>query len=118
MQSGDEKLNVSVFNIIPKEIIEHKEPITVNSQSCCGLDVSTDACVYIAVLRRYIKDPQLEQSVSLPHLVFLSVPDDLISPLPPLHAVTRLGQLTAESCGAALLDQHVLQLLLEGDWER
>lgn len=90
---------------------------TINSQSCSGLYVSTDACVDIAVLRSYIKDPQFNQHVSLPHVIFLSTPDEFIPSPPPLHRLTRFGQLTAESCNVALLNQHVPQLLFEGDWE-
>lgn len=68
---------------------------TINSQSGSGLYVSTDACVDIAVLGCYIKDPQFNQHVSLPHVIFLSVPDEFIPPLPPLHTVTRFRQFTA-----------------------
>lgn len=77
---------------------------TVDSQRGSGLYVSTDARVDIAVVGRHIQDSQLKKRVSLPRLILLPVPDHFLPCFPPLYAVTRFRQLTAENCSVALLD--------------
>lgn len=102
---------------LKKQLTCQQWTATIDSESSSALYVSTDACVYVAVLQWDIKDPQFKQRVSLTDLIFLSIPDDLIPLLPPLNSVTSFRQLTAESRSVALLNCHILQLLLEGDGE-
>lgn len=107
----DKFINQRILTDFPIEIC-----LTLDGELSSRLAVFGLACVFAAITLLYVVDDQFSATAVLIHLIFLSRFEDDPA-FPPLHRISRLGELTAEMPIVPFLHHQTLELLFECHWK-